>query len=94
MNNEAKHLKMVINALVNQDIIIPDDGVLRPMCMKGNRRLRITDVNDCGMCFTVVPHISMDMEDWQIKAELKMAHRDLDKTMEEWERKYLKRCMM
>jgi hypothetical protein len=52
--------------------------------MYRKRQIKITDINEFGVVFGVVPLISPDMPAKQIKAELQLAYNKLDKAMADW----------
>ena len=51
------------------------------------RRVVLSEVNEYDVLFQKSIYFNLEMEAWQIKAELKKAHFDLDKAMKEWKKK-------
>ena len=49
------------------------------------RQVKITDINEFGVLFQILPLVSLDMGPEQIKAELKLANYKLDREMEKWD---------
>ena len=55
-----------------------------------NRKLVLSEVNEAGVLFQVIPLIGLTMLEGMITEELQEAHMKLDEAMEDWDKNWVK----